>query len=559
MKIIKLSVLSLISLISLGLGAQSLDEAKRLSSNEQFEDAEKVFQELITSKPKEANFYYFAGLNLMAKGDSLGAIKMFDEGLFKSPKCKINNVGKGYIALRQGKYTEAELFFAQALTEKSKLLPLINKEIGRAYLLVEWASPKQIIDNAIKAEKYLTPIAEEDWEAKLLLGDAYMMSKGNDLSFAVTQYITAGNELPNDPRPLLKEAIVYRRVQNYELSKIRIEESLLKEKEYAPAYRQLAEVFGLLKDKDSSIYFYKEYLKRNNNLSARRRFVEMLYLNGQFDEAISEGKDLLAVHEFPNIYGVIAYAYVGKKNTTVEENKEALANFKLYEQKYVPSQNRGLSSKESFNKANLLVRDSFYDEGYQIYNTVLADTGKCQESWYDVAREQLFSATKYQYALSMLELKKVKRKGKLPQRDLFYMGRCYNRMKKFNDEIAINREIIANDSNYLTGYLTIARASAQMDKYDSLGASSYEYTKWLNRLDSTQKVKFKDDLETAYRNMAFYAQKAKKYELASEYYGKVISMKPEDTDVIAVKAKLDDYLAKLKAREAKMKAAPTKK
>lgn len=558
MKIIKLSVLSFISLISLGLGAQSLDEAKRLSSNEQFEDAEKVFQELITTKPKEANFYYFAGLNLMAKGDSLGAIKMFDEGLFKSPKCKINNVGKGYIALRQGKYTEAELFFAQALTEKAKLLPLINKEIGRAYLLVEWAPPKQIIDNAIKAEKYLTPVAEEDWEAKLLLGDAYMMSKGNDLSFAVTQYITAGNELPNDPRPLLKEAIVYRRVQNYELSKIRIEESLLKEKEYAPAYRQLAEVFGLLKDKDSSIYFYKEYLKRNNNLSARRRFVEMLYLNGQFDEAISEGKDLLAVHEFPNIYGVIAYAYVGKKNTTVEENKEALANFKLYEEKYVPSQNRGLSSKESFNKANLMVRDSLYDEGYQIYNTVLADTGKCQESWYDVAREQLFAATKYQYALTMLELKKVKRKGKLPQRDLFYMGRCFNRMKKYNEEIAINREIIANDSNYLTGYLTIARASAQMDKYDSLGASSYEYNKWLNRLDSTQKVKFKDDIETAYRNMAFYAQKAKKYELASEYYGKVISMKPDDADVIAVKAKLDDYLAKLKAREAKMKAGTKK-
>ncbi|NBR15914.1 MAG: hypothetical protein EBU01_15260 [Crocinitomicaceae bacterium] len=81
----------------------------------------------------------------------------------------------------------------------------------------------------------------------------------------------------------------------------------------------------------------------------------------------------------------------------------------------------------------------------------------------------------------------------------------------------------------------------------------------MNRLDSNQKVKFKEDVETAYRNMAFYAQKAKKYELASQYYGIVISMKPEDTDVIAVKAKLDDYLVKLKAREAKLKAAPTKK
>lgn len=558
MKIIKLTVLSLISLMTLGLNAQSLDEAKRLSNNEQFEDAEKVFQELITAKPKEANYYYFAGLNLIAKGDSLGAIKMFDEGLFKAPKCKINNVGKGYIALRQGKYTEAELFFAQALTEKAKLLPMINKEIGRVYLLVDWASPKQLMDNAIKAEKYLSGVAEEDWEAKLLLGDAYMINKGSDLAPAVTQFITCGNEMPNDPRPLLKEAIVYRRVQNYELSKIRIEESLLKEKEYAPAYRQLAEVFGLLKMKDSSIFYYKEYLKRNNNLSARRRFVEMLYLNGQFDEAISEGKDLLAIHVFPNIYGVIAYAYVGKKNTTVDENKDALANFKLYEEKYIPTQNRTLSPKETYNKANLLVRDSIYEDGYNLYTSVLSDTSKCQESWYDGAREQLFSAAKYQYALGVLELKKVKRRGKLTQRDLFYMGRCFNRLKKYNDEIAVNREIIANDSNYLTGYLTIARANAQMDKYDSMGISTQEYLKWMSHLDSTQKIKFKDDIETAYRNMAFYAQKAKKYDVASDYYEKVLLMKPDDTDIISIKAKLDDYLAKMKAREAKMKSAPKK-
>ncbi len=643
MKIIKLSVLSLISLISLGLGAQSLDEAKRLSSNEQFEDAEKVFQELITSKPKEANFYYFAGLNLMAKGDSLGAIKMFDEGLFKSPKCKINNVGKGYIALRQGKYTEAELFFAQALTEKSKLLPLINKEIGRAYLLVEWASPKQIIDNAIKAEKYLTPVAEEDWEAKLLLGDAYMMSKGNDLSFAVTQYITAGNELPNDPRPLLKEAIVYRRVQNYELSKIRIEESLLKEKEYAPAYRQLAEVFGLLKDKDSSIYFYKEYLKRNNNLSARRRFVEMLYLNGQFDEAISEGKDLLAVHEFSNIYGVIAYAYVGKKNINAEEVADALTNFAKYEEKYLPSQNRSASAREIYNKGFLILKsgetfkadsllafkttidslknlenkrkndslfigllenntlkiknekDAKFKNGFNLYMSVLSDTTKCQESWYDMAREQMFSISKYEYAKDILLAKLKKKQGKLDKKDLFYLSRCFSRLKQPKDEVSADFALLSLDYNYFTGYFSLAKASYQLDKADTIGLANYFYLnslnyikldssqrivyknliesacnnadgiaafiylKCINMMDSTQKVKFKEDIETAYRNIAFSSLKLKKFELAVSYFDKVLELNPADTSTIEIRSKWVDYLAKLKAREAKMKAAPTKK
>ena len=55
MKIIKISLLSLLAFATVQLNAQSQDEANRLSRNEQFEDAEKVFQELITAKPKEAN------------------------------------------------------------------------------------------------------------------------------------------------------------------------------------------------------------------------------------------------------------------------------------------------------------------------------------------------------------------------------------------------------------------------------------------------------------------------------------------------------------------------
>ena len=80
MKIIKLSLFALCGFVSFQLNAQSLDEANRLSRNEQFEDAEKVFQELITAKPKEANFYYYAGLNQILKGDTVAANKMFNTG-----------------------------------------------------------------------------------------------------------------------------------------------------------------------------------------------------------------------------------------------------------------------------------------------------------------------------------------------------------------------------------------------------------------------------------------------------------------------------------------------
>jgi hypothetical protein len=75
MEKIYLSVLSLISLISLGLWSQSLEEAKRLSSNEQFEDAEKVFQELIS--------LYVIADELENNGQEEDSIKM---------RIKLNNI-----------------------------------------------------------------------------------------------------------------------------------------------------------------------------------------------------------------------------------------------------------------------------------------------------------------------------------------------------------------------------------------------------------------------------------------------------------------------------------
>ncbi len=524
MKIIKISLLSFIGFAAIQLNAQSLDEANRLSRNEQFEDAEKVFQELIASKPKEANFYYYAGLNQILKGDTADAARLFNTGLVMSPKCMINFVGKAQLALRQNQKDSFQIFIGKALLEKKKLLPFINKEIARNYLMIEFASPAQLLENAKEAERLLA-LATDDYETKLLMGDAMLLTKGTDQSQTIQQYITAGYESPEDPRPLLRESRVYRRVQNYELAKIRIHEALLKDKDYAPAYRQMAEVFGLQKMNDSAIYYFKEYLKRNNNLSARRKFVEALYLNSQFDEAISEGNDLLAIREFPNIYGVIAYAYVGKKTTQMDENKEALRNFKLYEDKYVASMKRSLSPKESFNKANLLIRDSSITEGMKMYKQVLSDTAKTNESWYDVAIEQLYNAQRYNESIEISKLKMLKKNGKINKRDLYYFDRAYSKTKRYQEQIDINKTFLSIDSTYIQVYPIMAKAAMQMDKTDSNNFAKSMYITWLNKIDSAAKVKQAVEVETAIGNVAFLYQKAKNYEMASVYYGKVLDLK----------------------------------
>ncbi len=589
--IVSLLALAAISSYS-SLNAQNIAEANRFVRNEQYEDAENVFKTLIAKKPKVGDNYYYAGINAILKGDSIGAIDYFDKGLLNAPKSKINLVGKGLMSLRSGDQNAAEAFFQQALTEKKKLLPVINKEIGRAYLMVEYAPKETLLRYAAKAKDHLEK-GSTDFENKLLLGDALMILNELDLSAAVQQFIVAGYEEPTDPRPLLKEARVYRRVKNYELSKLRINEALEKDREFAPAYRQMAEVMNLMDQRDSAIIYFKEYLKRNNNLTARRLFVEALYLNAQFDEAIAEGNALLKQKEMPNIYGVIAYAYVGKKDITKEEVKIALQNFDLYEAKFVKPMGRNLIGRELYFKSILLFKDDQQSASFNGFKTVLSDTMRSSLAMYDATFDLYYtlgaeknkeinaltaadtvynpnqeetekkiaslkkeSNTAYERAYEILQLKRAKNNGTLNLRDLFYQARTFSFMGQNNKALDVYKEIIKQDTNYISGYYLIATTEALIDPTDSSGKVTAAYERWISKMDANQKLKSQKDIENAYRNMAYYAQKNKNYPKVSYYYSKVLELNPTDSSVIEMKKRIDDYLAKVAAREAKMKAKP---
>lgn len=577
-----LGFLVLMSSLASMLSAQSLKKAQVYARNEQYEDADAEFKALISKKPKEGPNYYYATMNLFAKGDSLAAVNMIEQGGINDPKCRMILVGKGFISLRQGDQKMAENYFQQSQDVKKKRRGEINKEIASAYINQPYASPLQIIEFAKKAKDYLA-LATDDFESKLLLGDALMLMDKTDLSLSVQQFIVSGYQEPNDPRPLLREALVYRSAKNYELSKERVQQALSKDVNFAPAYRQLAEVFNLLKERDSSIFYFQEYLKRNNNLSARVRYVEALYLNSEFDKSIVEGKALLAQNKVPNIYGVIAYAYVGKKDASITEINEGLKYFDLYEKEYVAPQNRPLMNREMYFKANLLFRGKQYESAWKLFDKTLSDTSRASLTMYDAVKDMYYDLGKetqklsaslpkndstiegqsekikvekskydaYNNAYKTLELKRRKNGDTLNLVDLFYEARCLNFMDRNQEALIVYKEIISQDSNYISGYYLIATTTALIDPTDTSGMVTQAYENWMARLSEEQQEKFKKDIENAYRNLAFFAQKNKDFEKTSYYYGKVLELNPDDTIIADVKARIDDYLEKLRAREAR--------
>ena len=551
------------------VAAQTLADGQKFSRNEEFEKAEQVYSSLIAKKPKVGDNYYWAALNFLAKGDSLSALNMFNQGLAIAPTFPLNLVGKGHMELRKHNVQGAEAFFAQASMAKKKVRPLVNKEIARAYLLVEYGNAEQLKGYGARAIDYLK-ISNNDFEAKILLGDAMIINNPTNSSDAIQQYIVAGYDATTDPRPLMRQAKVYARANAGTLAISKLDEALALDVNYAPAYRQKAEVFSMLKERDSAVIYYEEYLRRNDNITARRFYVQNLYLGGDLDRCIIEGKNLLGKKSIPSIYGTIAYAIASKEKAKRRLADSALIDsglnyfFKNYEELYVKPLNRSLIPSENFFKAVLTYRYGLTTtdttarkmrtvESYNLMTMALIDTSKAGANTYQMAQKMYFDGKNYEQAYGILELKRKKQAGKLNSVDLFYSGRCLANIKRQREALNIFNELITQDTNYLSGYYLIATTWASLDPVDSTGNVTKAFERWMGKLDSAQLIKFKADRENAYRNMAYYAQKKKDYERASYYYGKVLELVPDDQVTIDVKKRFDDYLAKVKAKANKPK------
>lgn len=553
MKKLIFSLLASIPCFYAGLSAQTLAEAQRLSRNEQFEDADSTFRLLIAKNSKKPDFYYYAGLNLLYKGDSAGAVALFDEGLIKAPTNPFILVGKGHMALRAGNIAAAEQFFAKAATAKKKVKLLVHKEIARCYLLVEHGSREQLLSNAKKAFDYLKLASESDIEVNLLRGDALSIIKPSDLSDAVVEYTIAKNNAETDPRPVTMEGRAYTRVGNYLMASAKADDALAIDREFAPAYRLKAEAFAKLKQRDSAIFYYEEYLKRNNNITARRFYVITLFQSRDWDKTIEQADVLLSQRDIPYIRGVKAFAIAEKPDANKAILNEGVNEFNQFENNYVKAQGRKLSPTESYYKALLYAKvgdEEKMETSFNIISPVLMDTARATERMYTRLQDVYWNAKQYDKTYQVIEMKKVKLKDSLNIKDMFYAAVCLTRMERHQDALGLYEQIVKQDTNYIDGYNRIATTWAVLDRKDTTGNVTKAYLRWIGKLDSTAMLvpRTKVDVVNAYKNLAHYALQKKDYETAILYWGKVLAIKPDDTAVAEVKLKYEEYLAKLKKR-----------
>jgi tetratricopeptide (TPR) repeat protein len=521
MKKIKLIAFSLtLFLFSGQVFAQgpTLDEAKKLTTREQYAQAEEMFKKLLVSDPGIGDNYYYYGENEInafysdtitrsQKETILNGKKLFNKGIEKDPQNPLNYIGLAQLDFIAGKKDKVAENVSKAnsmiptMKEKIKRIPdpkryaLILSEMAKIYIVpgkTDTASALPLLRRAIQADLKSADIYN-------LMGDAYLEVR--DVNNAIINYNMAQSVDPNSPLAKLRIGYLYIRAKNLPVAIKSLEDALKIDPNFAPAFAELGYVYSLAGKPDESKKQYSKYIKlAGDNIPAKIRYVTSLFKVGDYKECIKQINQIFAVDSSINSMNrVVAYCYFEVKD---------YAKARYYIEKFLKTIN--------YDPDKVITKDYLY------YGRILGELGladkadenlrkaiSMDQAYLDLYTDIAFYQSKAQNwkkAITALEDKKNAKAAKIG--DYYYLGRYYYSDKNYlksdeafvallgmNDPRLKSYEMLALT---FQGYTRIA-----VDTLFETGWAKPVYEKMIEK-SLVDTVKYSKNLVEAYSYLATY-------------------------------------------------------
>ena len=323
----KTIVIGLISLTGL-LNAQTLADIIKKTDNENFDAAATNFRELLAKEPTKGENFFYYGENFFKSGDVDSATIFYQKGADVNATNPLNYVGLGKVLLSKGNVADAKTQFYKAATLGGAKNTEVMRKTAEAWLVTDHKEADEALalaNNAVKLES-------KNPENYIILGDAQLEKNPTDGGAPIKSYKMATTLNPKSSKGILREGKLYQRGRNYQLALEKYKEALSLDANFAPAYREIAELYYLAGQPAKSIENWKKYLDLNNSSQARYRFMTALFANKQYPDAIAEYESLKK-SGFKNFYleriGGYSYAENGNKTDSLAYAKglKALDSF----------------------------------------------------------------------------------------------------------------------------------------------------------------------------------------------------------------------------------------
>ena len=603
----------LFAVLSLGIAgcplkAQgTLDDARTLKKNEQYDEANELFAKLIKSDPGNSKAYFFYGENVLESyfADTISnplkvaakeAMDLFDKGVTANAAEPLNYVGLAMVNFYLGDNAKAD----EMRTKAKSLLPPYKKvskiqnpkdyaftlaKIAESYIKFETVDTSKALPLIREALK----IDSKNSDVYIIAGDIYILV--NDGSKAIKNYNLAQDWDPTSPTANMKIGSIYVKGRNLMAAIPFFEQAISLNANYAPAYRELGQLYSMAGKYDKSKEYFEKYLQlTNGNIPAKIRYVNALFYAKEYKEVVKNVEEIFAVDNsrayMNRIAGYSEYELGNYDDALNYMNKlfAALPEDRLIKKDYIYLSKTLLKKNQNYTK---LVIDTEKQETelaklQDKYASVAKGPAKdkmkadmdamtaqitashAQISKADVEIDKAFNA--YDKAIKFdgedLKLENGKAmyqnafrrnveagdtysdlitKGRDSEADYIQAGKAYYTGKAFEKADAIFNQLIVKYPESLQGYLWLANNASAQDPDFKLGLAKPKFEDLLKRA-AVDTVKNVEQMVDALRYLGYNALINSKYEVSKAYYNRMLNLAPNNNDI---KAKAYTSLAQM--------------
>jgi tetratricopeptide (TPR) repeat protein len=401
----------------------------------------------------------------------------------------LNYVGLAKIKLGQGNSQDANDNFFKAKTISKSKDAIVLYKIGEAYTIV--APPNRDLKQAVDLLNQAILLDSKNADIYIALGDAQWAADPTNASNAISQYEKALKLNPKNVIAILREGVIYQSAANWDLAKQKYVQASQTDSTFAPAYRQMAELYYASGHYDDAITQYKKYLALNDAVSARIRYAKFLYLVKKYDESISEIQKVLAKDSSDIVlYRILAYCQFEKK-----DYKNGLANINKFFTKAKGTSTKILSSDYSY-YGKLLSKNGQDSLAVQKLNQA-ADMMISSGAQGDASDLYYQIGTIYYLDNNCLgAVQYFKKRIQITQNDVntyYYMGKAAYDCKNFQLADSVFSIVIAQRGDLLIGYQWKAYAEIAIDSNCETGLAIPASNQYIQKVGADT-MKNKDGL-----------------------------------------------------------------
>jgi tetratricopeptide (TPR) repeat protein len=522
---IKLSIVALV-LTSSGMFAQTISDAIKLTTNEQFEKADAMFTTLIQGQPNNGEYHFYAGENQFKNEQYEKAKQHYQKAVEVNPTNAFGYVGLGKLEWFSGKQTEAKANFFKAQTLAAGKNATVLMKIAEVYTQAETknlADATTLLGQAAKLEP-------KNPEVYILTGDVYL--EQNDGTNAVNNYEKAGALDPKSVRAILRQGQVWNRAKNYTLAIETYKKAKNVDSTFAPAYREMAEIYLRAGQFGNAAYNAKRYLDLNNDCVARGRYAGILYEAKNYKESIVAAQEAQKC-DANNVY---LLRYLAFSQFETSDFVSGLANSDAFFAKATPDTK--IVPKDYEYRAKLLSKNNKDSLAIIEYKKAMELQPDKVELNGDIANAYI-KLKKYNEAIEAYKVKMAKVKPNA--NDYFGIGRAYYYNKDFINADSAFAKIILVQPDLPLGHLWRAKANTQLDPKNEKWSAKAFYEAYISKIKPEEVEKNKKDLIDAYTYLGVYYMNNKDVCTAKTYFKKVAELDAANKNA---KAFLDSAEAK---------------